>query len=92
MNTLPKVPSPSLSRSLCKWSQLTLGLGNYQRLEFFCKLIGDWGLGTGMGEQSTMPHAPAKQSSTKISNNSVVQALHLKEIYVAPSALGVVYQ
>ncbi|MEH2090238.1 hypothetical protein [Nostoc sp.] len=53
---------------------------------------GEWGLGTGMGEQSTMPHAPAKQSSTKISNNSVVQALHLKEIYVAPSALGVVYQ
>ncbi|WP_461947259.1 hypothetical protein [Nostoc sp.] len=29
-----------------------------------------------------MPHAPTKQSSTKISNNLVVQALHLKEIYV----------
>ncbi|MFN6530175.1 MAG: hypothetical protein RMY32_025735 [Nostoc sp. ChiSLP03a] len=39
-----------------------------------------------------MPHALTQQSSTKISNNSVVQALHLKEIYVAPSALGVVFQ
>ncbi|RCJ36364.1 hypothetical protein A6769_16830 [Nostoc punctiforme NIES-2108] len=61
---------------------------------------GDWGLGTGdWGEASTMPNAPCpmpnaltKQSSTKISNNSVVQALHLKEIYVGPSALGVVFQ
>ncbi|MFN6479511.1 MAG: hypothetical protein RMZ95_025030 [Nostoc sp. DedQUE07] len=61
---------------------------------------GDWGLGTGDWEEaSTMPNAPCpmpntltKQSSTKISNNSVVQALHLKEIYVAPSALGVVFQ
>ncbi|MEH2261242.1 hypothetical protein [Nostoc sp.] len=41
---------------------------------------------------SPMPHTLTKQSSTKISNNSVVQALHLKEIYVAPSALGVVFQ
>jgi len=39
-----------------------------------------------------MPHAQAQQSSTKISNNSVVQALHLKEIYVAPLALGAVFQ
>jgi len=39
-----------------------------------------------------MPHAQTQQSSTKISNNSVVQALHLKEIYVAPLALGAVFQ
>ena len=37
-------------------------------------------------------NAQTQKSSTKISNNSVVQALHLKEIYGAPSALGVVFQ
>ncbi|MBN3942926.1 MAG: hypothetical protein V7L21_16480 [Nostoc sp.] len=65
----------------------------------------DWGAGEqgSRGEVaaslSPLPNAPCpmpntltKQSSTKISNNSVVQALHLKEIYVAPSALGVVFQ
>jgi hypothetical protein len=30
------------------------------------------------------------QSSIKISNNLLVQALHLRKIYVAPSALGAV--
>ncbi|MBN3950536.1 MAG: hypothetical protein HWQ38_30340 [Nostoc sp. NMS7] len=39
-----------------------------------------------------MPHAPTKQSSTKISNNLVVQALHLKEIYVTPSVWRAVFQ
>ncbi|MEA5621789.1 hypothetical protein VB740_02275 [Nostoc sp. UHCC 0251] len=39
-----------------------------------------------------MPNAQTQQSSTKISNNSVVQALHLKEIYVAPSAWRAVFQ
>lgn len=57
-----------------------------------CK-TGDWGLGSREKHlQCPMPHTLTKQSSTKISNNSVVQALHLKEIYVAPSALGVVFQ
>ncbi|MEH2137098.1 hypothetical protein [Nostoc sp.] len=40
----------------------------------------------------SMPNAQTQQSSIKISNNSVVQALHLKEIYVVPSALGAVLQ
>ncbi|MBD2530619.1 hypothetical protein H6G97_13975 [Nostoc flagelliforme FACHB-838] len=39
-----------------------------------------------------LPNAPTQQSSTKISNNSVVQALHLKEIHITPSALGAVFQ
>ncbi|MCC5622809.1 hypothetical protein [Nostoc sp. CHAB 5715] len=42
--------------------------------------------------QCPIPNAQTQKSSTKISNNSVVQALHLKEIYVAPSALGAVFQ
>ncbi|MEH2394990.1 MAG: hypothetical protein V7K21_26175 [Nostoc sp.] len=37
-------------------------------------------------------NAQTQQSPTKISNNSVVQALHLKEIYVAPSAWRAVFQ
>ena len=49
---------------------------------------GEW------GEQSTMPNAQCSNSTIihKISNNSVVQALHLKEIYVAPLPLGAVFQ
>ncbi|MEH1934649.1 MAG: hypothetical protein V7L14_13205 [Nostoc sp.] len=42
--------------------------------------------------QCPMPNAQTQQSSTKISNNSVAQALHLKEIYVAPSAWRAVFQ
>ncbi|GEM_PF-3343375 len=39
-----------------------------------------------------MPNAQTQKLSTKISNNSVVQALHLKEIYFAPSPWGAVFQ
>ncbi|MHC5737824.1 hypothetical protein [Nostoc sp.] len=44
-----------------------------------------------------MPHAPCPMPQLnnhlqKLATISVVQALHLKEIYVAPSALGVVFQ
>ncbi|MBD0390811.1 MAG: hypothetical protein ICV54_31035 [Nostoc sp. C3-bin3] len=42
--------------------------------------------------QCSIPNTQTQQSSTKISNNSVVQALHLKEIYVAPSAWRAVFQ
>ncbi|MBN3896562.1 MAG: hypothetical protein HWQ41_15240 [Nostoc sp. NOS(2021)] len=42
--------------------------------------------------QCPIPNAQTQQSSTKISNNSVAQALHLKEIYVAPSAWRAVFQ
>ncbi|MEH1932121.1 hypothetical protein [Nostoc sp.] len=39
-----------------------------------------------------VPNAQIQQSSTKISNNLVVQALHLKEIYVTPSVWRAVFQ
>jgi hypothetical protein len=42
--------------------------------------------------QCPTPNAQTQKLSTKISNNSVVQALHLKEIYVAPSAWRAVFQ
>ncbi len=52
-----------------------------------------------VSSQCPIPNAPCpildtqtQQLTTKISNNSVVQALHLKEIYIAPSAWRVVFQ
>lgn len=80
------------------------GLGNYQESEFLCKFsttLGTRALGRGQGDKgkgetltatSPLPLCLFPPPITKICNNSVVQALHLIKIYVAPSVWRVVFQ